>query len=159
MDAWTRFAESIFRINGLLIQAGEGITRPLGQSSARWQVLGGVGYGPRTVADIAKSIGHARQSVQRLADVLAKEGLVAFSDKPDDKRTSLLELTPAGSEVLTAIYRHQVKWSRRITRKLSAEQLDALASALNDVSRVIESDAGSNQQSSATQKKQSTSAR
>jgi DNA-binding MarR family transcriptional regulator len=140
MDAWTRFAESIFRINGLLMQAGEGISRPLGQSSARWQVLGGVGYGPRTVADIAKSIGHARQSVQRVADVLAQEGLVIFKDKPDDKRTSLLELTPAGVEVLTAIYNRQVKWSQRITRKLSAKELDALAGALHEIGNVIASD-------------------
>ncbi|MEO6395909.1 MAG: MarR family transcriptional regulator [Devosia sp.] len=140
MDAWTRFAESIFRINGLLMQAGEGITRPLGQSSARWQVLGGVGYGPRTVADIAKSIGHARQSVQRVADALANEGLVVFRDKPDDKRTSLLELTPAGLKVLTAIYNRQVKWSARITRKLGAEQLDAQAAALIEIAKVIASD-------------------
>ena len=82
MDAWTKFAESIFRINALLIEAGETITAPLGQSSARWQVLGGLGYGSKTVAAMARDIGHARQSVQRVADALAAEGLVAFSDKP-----------------------------------------------------------------------------
>jgi DNA-binding MarR family transcriptional regulator len=141
MDAWTRFAESVFRVNGLLMNAGEAITRPVGQSSARWQVLGGVGYGPRTVADIAKSIGHARQSVQRIADVLANEGLVAFRDNPGDRRTFLVELTPAGLEVLTAIYDRQVKWSERITSKLSVEQLDALATALHEVASVVADDA------------------
>jgi hypothetical protein len=38
-DAWTRFAISDSKFDGLIVRAGEGITNPLGQSSARWQVL------------------------------------------------------------------------------------------------------------------------
>src|SRR5712692_2245400 len=102
-DAWSKFALSIFKLNGLLIQAGDGITQSIGQSSARWQVLGRA-YEPQTVANMARDIGHSRQSVQRIADVLAKEGLVVYKDNPADRRAQLLELTPAGLEVLTAIY-------------------------------------------------------
>lgn len=144
MDAWTRFAESVFRVNGLMIAAGEGITRPIGQSSARWQVLGGLGYGPKTVADIARQVGHARQSVQRVADLLAAEGLVAHRDKPGDRRTQLLELTPAGHAVLGAIYLRQVEWSDRITRRLSDEQLETLTAALRQIGDIISEDAASN---------------
>src|SRR4051794_40649940 len=102
-DTWSKFALSIFNLNGLLIQAGEGITQPIGQSSARWQVLGRI-MEPQTVAKIARDIGHARQSVQRVADVLANEGLIVYKNHPTDKRTKLLEMTPKGLEVLTAIY-------------------------------------------------------
>jgi DNA-binding MarR family transcriptional regulator len=144
MDAWTRFAENIFRLNGLLMQAGENITRPIGQSSARWQVLGGLGYGPKTVADIARHMGYARQSVQRVADILVTEGLVAQTEKPGDRRTFLLELTPAGQKVLGAIYERQVEWSNRITRTLSPEQLEALASALREIGNIVEADAKTN---------------
>ena len=52
-DAWTRFAMSVFKVNGLIIRAGEGITNPIGQSSARWQVLGRA-YEPTTVAKMAQ---------------------------------------------------------------------------------------------------------
>src|SRR5271170_2441208 len=55
-DAWTRFAMSVFKVNGIIIRAGEGITNPLGQSSARWQVLGRA-YEPTTVAKMAQDIG------------------------------------------------------------------------------------------------------
>src|SRR5690348_1847867 len=69
-DPLSRFALSIFWINGLLMRNGDRLTRSIGQSSARWQVLGRVGDQPQTVAQIARNMGHARQSVQRVANVL-----------------------------------------------------------------------------------------
>ena len=144
MDSWTRFAEAVFRLNGLMIAAGETITGPIGQSSARWQVLGGLGYGPKTVAEVARSIGHARQSVQRVADALIADGLVARRDKPDDRRTMLLELTPRGKKTLGAIYERQVEWSDRITGQLANKKFDALAAALGQIGDVIETDIKSN---------------
>ncbi len=103
-DPLSRFSLSVFRVNGLLMRDGDIITRSIGQSSARWQVLGRVGYLPQTVAHMAREMGHARQSVQRVADVLAKEGLVIYKDNPADRRAQLLELTPQGAQVLAAIY-------------------------------------------------------
>ena len=138
-DAWSKFALSIFKLNGLLIQAGDGITQSIGQSSARWQVLGRA-YEPQTVANMARDIGHSRQSVQRIADVLAKEGLVVYKDNPADRRAQLLELTPAGLEVLTAIYLRQLEWSQRIMTKLDPEQLVEIADALEDIRQRLESD-------------------
>lgn len=136
-DTWSKFALSIFKLNGLLIQIGEGIAQPLGQSSARWQVLGRV-FEPQTVAKIARDIGHARQSVQRVTDVLVKEGLIIYKDHPTDRRTKLLELTPQGLEVLTGIYMRQIEWSQRIMTKLNPEQLATIADALDDIGQTLE---------------------
>jgi DNA-binding MarR family transcriptional regulator len=135
-DAWTQFAMSVFRVNGLLIRAGEGITEPIGQSSARWQVLGRA-FEPKTVANLAREIGHARQSVQRIADVLAAEGLVTYRDNPTDRRARLLELTSDGEEVLHAIYQRQVEWSLRIMRDLNPAHLVEIAEALEGVEHVL----------------------
>jgi DNA-binding MarR family transcriptional regulator len=142
-DAWTRFAMSVFNVNGLIIRAGEGITNPLGQSSARWQVLGRA-YEPTTVAKIAQDIGHARQSVQRIADILAAEGLVSYEDNPTDRRARLLELTSDGAEVLAKIYQRQVEWSLRTMEQLSPTQLVRIANGLEGIGQVLESslDAG-----------------
>ena len=134
--AWTQFAMSVFKINGLIIQAGEGITGPIGQSSARWQVLGRA-YQPQTVSNMARDIGHARQSVQRIADVLEEEGLIAYLDNPSDRRARLAQLTPEGVEVLNAIYLRQVEWSLQIMKHLNAAQLVDIADALGNVSRVL----------------------
>lgn len=128
---------SIFRINGLLILAGEDIVRPIGQSSARWQVLGRV-FQPQTVSSLARDIGHARQSVQRIADVLEAEGLVAYQENIEDRRAKLVGLTPAGLKVLKAIYRRQVKWSDQLMRELNPSQLSEIAGALEVIGHTIQ---------------------
>jgi DNA-binding MarR family transcriptional regulator len=137
-DVWTRFAMSVFNVNGLIIRAGEGITNPIGQSSARWQVLGRA-YEPTTVAKMAQDIGHARQSVQRIADILAAEGLIAYEDNPTDRRARLAELTPDGADVLAKIYRRQVEWSRRTMEQLSPTQLAQITDGLEGIAQVLES--------------------
>lgn len=114
---------SIFRLNGLIVQIGEGIARPAGQSSARWQVLG-----------------HARQSVQRIADALVKEGLVAYENHPTDQRTKLLSLTPQGMEVLKIIYTQQLEWSQHIMTKLDPNQVAETVHALQGIGQALEAD-------------------
>ena len=134
----SRFSLTIFRVNGLLMRNGDSVTRSIGQSSARWQVLGRAGYQPQTVAHMARDMGHARQSVQRVADVLAKEGLVRYKDNPTDRRAQLLELTPEGENVLAAIYALNEEWSRHIMAKLDPGQLINLADALEQIAQILE---------------------
>ncbi|BBE74672.1 MarR family winged helix-turn-helix transcriptional regulator [Oharaeibacter diazotrophicus] len=88
----------VFRLNGALLASGDALTRPLGLTSARWQVLGAVagdGEGA-TVSRIARGMGLARQSVQRVVDDLADAGLVALEDNPHHKRARLVVLTDEG---------------------------------------------------------------
>jgi DNA-binding MarR family transcriptional regulator len=128
---------SVFQVNGLIIRIGEGITNPLGQSSARWQVLGRA-YEPTTVAKMAQDIGHARQSVQRIADILETEGLVSYEENPTDRRARILALTSDGAEVLAEIYQRQVEWSLQIMQRLSPAQLVQIANKLEGIAQVLE---------------------
>jgi DNA-binding MarR family transcriptional regulator len=138
-DPLSRFSLSIFRVYGLLMESGDRMTRSIGQSSARWQVLGRAGYETQTVAQMARDMGHARQSVQRVADVLANEGLVVYKDNPADRRAKLVELTPHGLEVLTAIYTLNETWSQHIMVKLDPQQLSQLADALENIGDILDS--------------------
>ena len=52
--------------------------------------------GPLTVPQIAKMRPTSRQRMQRLADELAAEGLVAFIDNPRHRRSRLVRLTRKG---------------------------------------------------------------
>src|SRR5260370_37153750 len=140
VDPLSRFSLSIFRLNGLLMWNGDRITGAIGQSSARWQVLGRVGYQPQTVAQMARDMGHARHSVQRLADVLAKEGLVVYQDNPANRRAPLLELTPHGAEMLRTISSLNEERRRHIMTKLNPGQLDAVADALEEIAHILEAD-------------------
>src|ERR1700687_4195702 len=95
-DPLSYFAIGIFRINGALLRNGDRITKAIGRSSTRWHVLGQANFNPQTVAQIARNMGQARQSVQRVADVLAREGLVNYTNNTQDKRTQLLVVTSRG---------------------------------------------------------------
>jgi DNA-binding MarR family transcriptional regulator len=139
-DPLGRFSISVFAMNGALLRSGERVTRPLGQSSARWQVLGRAGYRPRTVAQMAHDMGHARQSVQRIADALADEGLVAYRDNPADRRARLVGLTPAGETVLAAISARNREWSRALLARIDPAQLTQVAEALEGIARIFDDD-------------------
>jgi DNA-binding MarR family transcriptional regulator len=138
-DPWTGFAMTVFNLNGLLIEIGEDLVRPLGQTSARWQVLGRA-HAPTTVAQMAREIGHAPQSVQRIADVLALEGLVRYTAHPTDRRTKLVGLTDAGSDVLSAIYARQVAWSERVMPSLDERRVVRTTRAMASLAEVLRSD-------------------
>jgi DNA-binding MarR family transcriptional regulator len=56
-----------------------------------------------TVAEIARRLRLARQSVQRVADLLAGEGLCSYEDNPRHRRAKLLGLTPKGRKTLARI--------------------------------------------------------
>ena len=77
-DAFSAMVVRLIRLQGFLSAAGDALARPSGQSTARWQVLAVVENGSVTVADIARALTLARQSVQRVADILAAEGLVVY---------------------------------------------------------------------------------
>src|SRR4051794_23611616 len=109
-DAFSQLAIQILRLSGVLIAAGDRLARPTGQTSARWQVLAAIETAPMTVAQIARALALTRQSVQRVADVLAKEGLAEYGDNPEHQRAKLLSLTPAGRDALSTIQAAQRVW-------------------------------------------------
>lgn len=53
-------------------------------------------FGPLTVPQIAQMRPTSRQRMQRLADELAAEDLVEFTDNPRHQRSKLVRLTPKG---------------------------------------------------------------
>jgi DNA-binding MarR family transcriptional regulator len=136
-DPLSKFSLSIFAMNSLLLRSGEMVTKPLGQSSARWHVLGRAGFRPQTVAQMARSIGNSRQSVQRIADLLTEEGLTKYIDNPTDKRAQLLTITPKGTKVLQAIYARDKEWSSELVGKLPSQQLEEIAEALDGIGRIL----------------------
>src|SRR6187200_2405200 len=69
-DAFSGLVIRVFRLAGTLADEGDALARPAGQTTARWQVLAAIEDEPRSVADIARALGLARQSVQRVADAL-----------------------------------------------------------------------------------------
>ena len=81
-DAFSGLVVRLFRLNGLVAAEGDALARPAGQTAARWQVLAMVEGAPATVAQIARTLGLARQSVQRVADLLEFGGIGPIRGEP-----------------------------------------------------------------------------
>ena len=133
-DALTELVLATFALHGRLLAAAEELARPAGLTAARWQVLGAVLRGPRTVSEIARVMGLARQSVQRLADVLVEQGLAAYEDNPAHRRAKLLVATEAGLVAVRSIHDAQVAFADRVSAGIDAAELEA---ALATVERLI----------------------
>lgn len=136
-DAFSQLAVRILRVAGLLTAAGDALAAPAGQSSARWQVLAAAENGPATVAQIARMLGLARQSVQRVADLLADEGLAAYRPNPEHQRAMLLELTARGRSALAAIQRAQRGWADRLGAAVGEVDLQRAAAVLDRVGEAL----------------------
>jgi DNA-binding MarR family transcriptional regulator len=120
----------IYQLGGQLRRNADALTRPIGQTQARWQVLSAASAAPRTVPQIARRLGIARQNVQRVADMLVDEGLAALSPNPDHKTSPHLVLTEAGRATLEKLTANGRAYHRELAEELSATGLAALHDGL-----------------------------
>ena len=130
----------VFRLDGVLRTVGDAMSAPSGQTTARWRVLAALDHGPLTVAEIARAWWLARQSVQRLADTLDEEGLVAYAPNPAHRRAKLVTLTPAGRAALTDIRAAQQHWADTVGAQISESDLRTANRILAHVLDVLEPD-------------------
>jgi DNA-binding MarR family transcriptional regulator len=128
----------VFRVNGLLLAAGDELARPAGLTSARWQVLGVVDHEPATVATVARTMGLTRQSVQQTADALARDGLIDFVRNPAHRRAKLMRLTTLGRTALRYVEERQADWASDIGDRLPVTELRACLSVLRDLGDLVE---------------------
>lgn len=127
----------VMQLNGLLTAAGDALAAPAGQTSARWQVLAAVEDAPLSVAQIARAMNLTRQSVQRVADLLAQEGLTAYQDNPAHARAKLLRLTPKGLKALRTIQAGQKVWANALASGMDEAQLRAASTVLAQLRQAL----------------------
>ncbi len=117
---------SLFRLNGLLIAEGDSMTRDLDLTSARWRVIGAVALSSSglTVPGIARVLGQSRQAVQRMTDVMVKDGLVKYSANPKHKKSVLVNLTEEGKSTYNLLREVQDPWVLATTDDIGQEDLE-----------------------------------
>ncbi|MEQ9010718.1 MarR family transcriptional regulator [Algiphilus sp.] len=130
----------VFRLNGLLIQAGDEMGAEFGLTSARWKVLGALAYGsqPMTVPQIAGTMGLSRQAVQRLVHDMAEGGLLQGIDNPEHKKSPLWRLSPAGRQTFDRIMQRQARWVDALAQNMDRDALRKTASTLEMCSTRLE---------------------
>ena len=137
----TELVLQLLRIHGELVAAADALVADLGLTSARWQVLSLVQDQPFTVAQMARRLGLSRQAVQRSADRLATDGLLARVSNPDHKSSPLCRITESGRTVLAEARRRQERWADEMGRGLEAADMAAACRVLRNLSGLLISDA------------------
>jgi DNA-binding MarR family transcriptional regulator len=107
------------------------------QSRARWEVLIAIGSG-RTVPQIARRMGMARQSVQRVADLLAESRLVRFEPNPDHRRSPILRTTDEGSRLVERLERQTRGWEQAVEDLVEPEDLETALVVLRAIRSGLE---------------------
>ena len=86
--------------------------------------------GPTSVSTLAQVLSVRVPTVTGVLDRLVEEGLVCREENPEDRRSVLASLTPAGRSVVERVQAASRARLVDALQRLSAEQLHGLASAL-----------------------------
>ena len=125
-DAVTNLVLDLFRLNNLLLTAGDHLVAELGLTSGRWEILGAIASAerPQPVAWLARDMGANRQNVQRIINDLEEMGLVAFELNPHHRRAQLVVLTDKGKQTFEAAMRLQAPWVNKLSEGLSVKEVE-----------------------------------
>ena len=127
----------IIQLEAHFSRAGEAIAASAGQTMARWLTMEMVAERPATVAQVARRLGLTRQSVQRIADLLEKDGLTAYADNPAHQTSRLIRLTPAGRQTLRTIQSAQRAWSNGVGARIGVANLRQAGRVVDQLTRVL----------------------
>lgn len=95
--------------------------------------------GPATVSNLARAEAMRPQSMGAVIAPLAAAGLVSGAADPDDGRQTLLSLTPKCRDLLQKRRAAKQDWlAGTIQARLSAEEQEKLAEALEILARLVE---------------------
>jgi DNA-binding MarR family transcriptional regulator len=123
-DALTDLIIDVFRLNALLVTAGDRMVAELGLTSTRWQVLHAIAEAEpaQPVAWLARGMGGNRQNVQRIVNDLQKIGLVTLKVNPNHRRASLVVVTDKGRRTLDEASRLQAPWANALSAELAIKE-------------------------------------
>lgn len=127
----------VIQLEAHFSRAGEAIAATAGQTMARWLTLEMVADGPATVAQVARRLGLTRQSVQRIADLLEKDGLTEYADNPEHQTSKLVRLTAKGRQTLRRIQAAQRAWSNGVGAKIGEANLRHASRVVDQLTRAL----------------------
>ena len=130
----------VIQLEAHFSRAGEAIAASAGQTLARWLALEMVVDRPATVAQVARRLNLSRQSVQRIADLLERDGLTAYMDNPAHQTSKLMRLTPSGRQTLRTIQASQRAWANSVGASIGEANLRQASRVVDQLTRKLAGD-------------------
>lgn len=115
--------------------------RAVGISPEQVSLLVAIKYAPGIgVRELAARERISAPALTKHVDRLERDGLVARTPSPDDKRRIGLTLTDDGQRTLRRVRSRRTAWLASRLRELSAEELAAVEAAVGPLSRLLPED-------------------
>ncbi len=133
--AW--LVADVYELAGELERCGERIAKSVGQTGARWKVLSAASAGGQTVPQLARRLGLARQSVQRIADALEDEALLRYESNPDHLRSPRVALSAAGERVLERLSAAAADWEDPLAAGIARAELEQTRNSIRALVRLV----------------------
>jgi DNA-binding MarR family transcriptional regulator len=139
-QAATELVLSTFRLNGLLLEAGDRLAAEEGLTSARWQVLGAIALAeqPLTVPQIGRRMGITRQSLHATVKRLVADGFLELVANVDHRRSPLVDLTEWGRAKYEAVDKRQAAWVNRLAHRIRRADLETAERVVEELCRRLE---------------------
>jgi DNA-binding MarR family transcriptional regulator len=141
-NALTDLIRAVLRTNAKVQKSGTRLMRDTGITNARWQTLSELFALDRrvTVSELSRHLGLTRQAVQRLADDMARDGLVEFVKNPGDARAMHLLLTEAGRARYDEAQECEWQWTNAIAADFDAEQIANAVELLEAITQKMQTE-------------------
>ncbi|MCW8917193.1 MAG: MarR family transcriptional regulator [Gammaproteobacteria bacterium] len=138
-NLFTQLTLGAFKLSGMLSNEGDQMTKEFGITSSRWKILGAIIMSQTllTVPQIGREMGQSRQAVQRLVDVMIKDGLLTLVDNPNHKRARYIEVTPKAEEIYQKLYQKQIPWADHCAAEFSIEELEIALAVIQRISQSL----------------------
>ena len=138
-DAMVELIGESFRLNSRLQTTADRMARDVGLTGTRWQVLNAIAQAtrPATISDISRWMGLARQSVQQVANTLAKDGLIVYQPNPKHQRASLVIVTKKAVKLLEQLDKQRFAWARTVATTLPATDIQVASEILRAVRKEL----------------------
>ncbi len=97
-------------------------------------------YGPCPISELGRVFGHRASTLTGMLDRLEGAGLLARRPTVRDRRSFLIELTPAGRRVATSLTEELTRLEAAVAERVSAEEVagfSAVMRAVGLVTRVV----------------------
>ncbi len=132
--------DEILRLHGRFKSTFADFRRDSGLNESELTVLNAVleAERPPTMSQIARSVGHSRQFIQRAANSLIKQGLIEQQGNPDHKRAALLLPTAEARELKREMNFRAEAIAEALRDQIDADAVRTAIGSLRAVRRAME---------------------
>ena len=86
--------------------------------------------GPKSVHELADALNVSQSTATRMCDRLDRKSLISRERPRDNRRTVIISITPAGTDLVAAVTRRRKADLRAILRKMAPDARESLVPAL-----------------------------